>query len=341
MKVLHRCVFGIAVEMTTLASQLKNNKHMKFSILEPIGITPCKFGAIKKEFEELGHEIIFHTDRNEKEEELIKRAEGADAIIVSNIPITKNFLDHCPNLSMISVAFTGVDHIDMQACNERNILVSNAAGFSTESVAELTIGMIISVYRKIVGGDAITRFGGDRAGFLGTELNGKTLGLIGAGAIGLRVAEIAKAFGCKVLAYSRTKKEIEGVKFVDKETLLKESDIVSLHTPLTPETKDMIAHEELKAMKDSAILINTARGPVVNSQALCEALENGEIAGAAVDVYEKEPPLEKEHVLLSAPNLIALPHLAYATNESFDKRINIVVENIRLWLEGKPRNIMN
>jgi len=314
---------------------------MKFTILEPIGMTACKYGQFKKEFEELGHELVFFGDRNENEEELIKRAEGADAIVVSNIPISKNFIDACPNLSMISVAFTGVDHIDMKACNERNILVSNAAGFSTESVAELTIGMILSVYRKIVGGDAMTRFGGDRGGFLGIELNGKTLGIIGAGEIGLRVAEIAKVFRCKVLAYSRSEKSVEGLTFVDKETLLKESDIVSLHVPLNETTKGLISTEEFKLMKPEAILINTARGPVVDSEALCVALEESEIAGAAVDVYEKEPPLDKEHILFTAPNLIMLPHIAYATHESFDKRINIVMENIKLWLQGKPRNIMN
>jgi D-3-phosphoglycerate dehydrogenase len=314
---------------------------MKFTILEPIGMTACKYGQLKKEFEELGHELVFFGDRNEDEQELIKRAEGADAIVVSNIPITKNFIDACPNLSMISVAFTGVDHIDMKACDERNILVSNAAGFSTESVAELAIGMILSVYRKIVGGDAMTRFGGDRGGFLGTELNGKTLGIIGAGDIGLRVAEIAKVFNCKVLAYSRSEKSVEGVTFVDKETLLKESDIVSLHVPLTDETKGLMGKEEFKLMKAEAILINTARGPVVDSEALCWALDEAEIAGAAVDVYEKEPPLDKDHILFTAPNLIMLPHIAYATNESFDKRIDIVMENIKLWLQGKPRNIMN
>ncbi|WP_320020195.1 NAD(P)-dependent oxidoreductase [Labilibaculum manganireducens] len=314
---------------------------MKFSILEPIGITACKYEQLKQEFAALGHELIFFTDRNENEQELIKRAEGADAVVVSNIPITKAFLDACPNLSMISVAFTGVDHIDMEICRERNILVSNAAGFSTESVAELVIGMILSVYRKIVSGDSITRFGGDRAGFLGTELNGKTIGIVGAGAIGLRVAEIAKVFNCRLIAYNRSEKTVEGVEFVDMPTLLKESDVVSLHVPLTNETKGFIGKEEFKQMKPSAILINTARGPVVNSDALCEALENGEIAGAAVDVYEKEPPLDKEHILFTAPNLIMLPHLAFATNESFGKRVDIVMENIRLWLQGKPRNIMN
>ncbi|WP_372752572.1 NAD(P)-dependent oxidoreductase [Labilibaculum sp.] len=314
---------------------------MKFSILEPIGITADKYDQLKKEFAAMGHELIFFTNRNENEQELIKRAEGADAIIVSNIPISKNFIDACPKLTMISVAFTGVDHIDMVACKERNILVSNAAGFSSEAVAELSIGMIFSLYRKIVSGDASTRAGGDRAGFLGTELNGKTIGIVGAGAIGLRVAEIAKVFNCKVIAFSRSKKTVEGVTFVDKATLLKEADVISLHVPLTAETKGIFGEQEFKQMKPSAILINTARGPVVDSNALCEALKNGEIAGAAVDVYEKEPPLEQDHILFEAPNLIMLPHMAFATHESFNKRIDIVMENIRLWLQGKPRNIMN
>ncbi|BAX80023.1 NAD(P)-dependent oxidoreductase [Labilibaculum antarcticum] len=314
---------------------------MKFSILEPIGITACKYEQLKQEFEALGHELIFFTDRNEDEQELIKRAEGADVVVVSNIPITKNFLDACPKLSMISVAFTGVDHIDMETCRERKILVSNAAGFSTESVAELTIGMILSVYRKIVSGDSITRFGGDRAGFLGSELNGKTIGIVGAGAIGLRVAEIARVFNCRVIAFNRSEKSVEGVEFVSMDVLLKEADVVSLHVPLTADTKGLFGGEEFKKMKPSAILINTARGPVVDNAALCEALQNGEIAGAAVDVYEKEPPLEKEHILFTAPNLIMLPHLAFATQESFNKRVDIVMENIRLWLSGKPRNMMN
>jgi len=149
---------------------------MKISILEPIGINQCRYNQLKQDFDSLGHELMFFSDRNENETELIKRAENADAIVVSNIPISANFIACCPKLSMISVAFTGVDHIDMFACNDRDILVSNAAGFSTESVAELTLGMILSLYRKIVGGDAITRFGGGRGTFLGTELNGKCLG---------------------------------------------------------------------------------------------------------------------------------------------------------------------
>lgn len=314
---------------------------MNIVFLEPLTLCGCKAEALKNEFKKNGHVLTVHYDRDENEDTLIERAKDADIIALSNIKISKRFLDSCPNLKMISVAFTGVDHIDMTTCRERDIIVSNAAGFSNESVAELAIGMMISTYRKIAWGDSITRMGGARENFLGTELNGKTVGIIGCGSIGQRVAEICKAFGCKVLAYNRNPKEINNITFTDKDSLLKESDIISLHTPLTEETKNLIDSREFNLMKTSAILINTARGPVVNKDALYDALHNDKIAGAATDVYDKEPPLDSSDILLKAPNLLMLPHLAYATNESFEKRLQIVIDNIHLWLNKKPRNIMN
>jgi len=314
---------------------------MKIVFLEPLSLCGCKANALKNEFQDKGHELIVFNDRNENEDELITRAEGADIIAVSNIRISKHFIDSCTKLKMISVAFTGVDHIDMNTCRNRNIIVSNSAGFSNESVAELAIGMMISTYRNIAWGDTITRMGGARENYLGSEINGKTVGIIGCGNIGERVAEICKVFGCNILAYNRTPKKIEGVTFTDKETLLKESDIITLHTPLTEETKGLISNDDFNIMKPSAILINTARGPVVDKQALYDALYNNKIAGAATDVYDKEPPLDKDDILLKAPNLLMLPHVAYATHESFEKRLNIVIDNIKLWLDGMPRNIMN
>lgn len=314
---------------------------MNIVFLEPLALCGCKAEALKNSFKEKGHNLSIHTERSENEDVLIERAKEADVIALSNIKISRKFLDACPNLKMISVAFTGVDHIDMAACREKNIIVSNSAGFSNESVAELCIGMIISSLRNIAWGDTITRMGGARENYLGTELNGKTVGIIGCGNIGRRVAEICKAFGCTILAYNRTALAIEGVKFTDKRTLLKNSDVVTLHTPLNEETKNLIDFKDFEIMKASAILINTARGPVVNKEALYDALYNNRIAGAAIDVYDKEPPLDKDDILLKAPNLLMLPHIAYATNESFQKRLEIVIENILLWLDNKPRNIMN
>jgi D-3-phosphoglycerate dehydrogenase len=313
---------------------------MNIVFLEPLALCGCKSEALKNSFNEKGHKLTIYTDRNENEDVLIERAKDADIIALSNIKISKNFLDACPKLKMISVAFTGVDHIDMTSCKERNILVSNAAGFSNESVAELTLGMIISTLRNIAWGDSITRMGGARENYLGTELHGKTVGIIGCGNIGRKVAELCKAFGCFVFAYNRTPLEIEGVKFTDKRTLLKNSDIISIHTPLNDETENLIDFGDFELMKASAILINTARGPVVNKEALYDALYNNRIAGAATDVYDKEPPLDKDDILLKAPNLLMLPHIAYATNESFQKRLQIVIDNILLWIDNKPRNIM-
>jgi len=162
----------------------------------------------------------------------------------------------------------------------------------------------------------------------GREIGGKTVGIVGMGNIGQRVAKLLNAFGCKVLAWNRTPKTVEGVTFVDKETLLKESDIVTLHIALNKETRNFIGERELSLMKPSAILINTARGPVVNEQALADALMNGVIAGAATDVYGTEPPLKKDNPLFEAPNLVMLPHIGFATEEAFKLRLGIVIQNV-------------
>ena len=186
----------------------------------------------------------------------------------------------------------------------------------------------------------VVRKGGTKDGLVGFELEGKKFGVIGTGAIGLRVAEIAKAFGCEVLAYSRTKKDIPGIRYVDMDTLLSESDIVSVHTPLNDSTCGLIGKDELAKMKTSAILINTSRGPVVDSQALADALNAGDLAGAGIDVFEMEPPVPENHPLLTAKNVIATPHVAFATKEALEKRAVIVFDNIDKWIKGTPQNVM-
>lgn len=252
---------------------------MHIVFLESLGVCECVISQLCEPLKKAGHTITYYPDRNEEEEVLIERGHEADIIVVSNIPLRKHFLDHCPNLKMISVAFTGLDHIDLETCRQRGITVRNAAGYSTHAVAELAIGMMIAVYRKIVGGDAITRLGGDRRNFLGTELHQKTLGIIGTGAIGYQVARLGLAFGCRVIAYNRTPRELENIRMVDKNTLLQEADIISLHIPLTPETKDFIGEAEFKLMQPHAILINTARGPIVNKKVLHEALRKVKLQG--------------------------------------------------------------
>lgn len=306
---------------------------MHIVFLESLGVCECVISQLCEPLKKSGHTITYYADRKEDEEELIRRGREADIIVVSNIPLRKHFLDNCPNLKMISVAFTGLDHIDLEECKRRGITVRNAAGYSTYAVAELAIGMMIAVYRKIVGGDAITRLGGDRKNFLGTELHQKTLGIIGTGAIGRQVAHLGLAFGCRIIAYNRTPRQLENIRMVDKTALLREADIISLHIPLTAETKDFIGEAEFNLMQPHSILINTARGPIVNKDALHEALRKNKIAGAAVDVYDQEPPLPGTYELLNAPNLLMLPHIGYATKEAFAERVKIVVRNIEEWLQ--------
>ncbi|NLU52505.1 MAG: hydroxyacid dehydrogenase [Clostridiaceae bacterium] len=317
---------------------------MRIVLLEPLAIDEEKLNLLSLKLKNKGHEFIYYNTRTEEKNELIKRAAGAQVVILSNIPFTGEIINACPELKMISVAFTGVDHIDMQACRQRGIVVCNAAGYSTHSVAELTFGLILSVMRKVIECNAATRAGGTKNGLIGNEIFGKTLGIVGTGAIGLRVAEIGKAFGLKILAYSRSQKESAinmGISYVDLDTLLSESDIVTLHVPLTAETKGMINEERIAKMKPGSILINTARGSIVDSAALARALCEHRIAGAGVDVFEMEPPLPKDHVLFSAPNVVLTPHVAFATREAFERRAKIVFDNILLWLEGRPQNVMN
>lgn len=313
---------------------------MKIVVIEPLGIPMENLKATAEKIIGEKADIVYYDTKTTDTAELSERGKDADIIVVSNLPLKREVLENCKNLKMISVAFTGVDHIAMDYCREKGITVSNCAGYSTESVAELVFGMLISLYRNIIRCDEAVRNGGTKDGLVGFEIKRKKFGIVGTGAIGLKTAEIAKAFGCKVYAYSRTQKEIEGITYLPLDELLSECDIISLHVPLTESTKGLINAEKLALMKKTAVLINTARGPVVDSSALAEALADGKIAGACIDVFENEPPVAKEHPLLNAPNVIATPHIAFATAEAMEIRAGMVFENVTAYLDGKPINVM-
>lgn len=266
---------------------------MKLVIIEPLGVNDEKLLSMAKDMLPADLEIVYYNTRVTDTETLIERGRDADIIAVSNLPMNADVINGCKNLKMLSVAFTGVDHIAMDACKANGVLVSNCAGYSTAAVADLVFGMIIALYRNMIPCNDVVRKEGTKDGLVGFELEGKKFGVIGTGAIGLRTAAIANAFGCQVLAYSRTKKDIPGITYVDMDTLLSSCDIVSLHTPLNSDTRGLIGKEELAKMKPSAILINTSRGPVVDSAALADALNNGRLAGAGIDVFEAEPPIAK------------------------------------------------
>lgn len=313
---------------------------MKLVIIEPIGVQKEKLIEMAKEA--LGNqvEIVAYDTKTTDTNELIMRGKDAEIIVVSNLPLNREVILGCEKLKLLSVAFTGIDHIAMDACKEKDVMVCNCAGYSTVAVADLVFGMLISLYRNIIPCDKVCREEGTKDGLIGFELEGKKFGIVGLGAIGSRVAKIAMAFGCEVYAYSRTKKEIPGVTFTDLDTLLETCDVVSLHTPLNESTKGLINKDRIDKMKANAILINTARGPVVDSSALADALKEGKIAGAGIDVFEIEPPIKSEHPLFHAPNTIVTPHIAFASKEALLKRAVIVFENVKKWWENEPQNVM-
>ena len=313
---------------------------MKIATIEPLGIDEKAVEKLKQDFLPENIELVYYNSAPQDDEEKIKRSEDADIVMLANMPLRKNVLEKCSKLKMISVAFTGVDHIDMDYCKANDIMVCNCSGYANEAVCELVFGMVVDLYRNIFAADEAVRTGKTKVGLSQFELCGKKFGIIGAGAIGLKVANVAKAFGCDVYVYSRTPKDIDGIKFVSLDDLLSICDVVSVHVPLTKQTKDLINAENITKMKPTSLLINTARGPVVNAKALADALKNNIIAGAGVDVFDNEPPIAMDNPLLNAPNVVLTPHIGFATKEAMEKRAVIAFTNINKYLMGKPQNVM-
>lgn len=313
---------------------------MKINFLEPLGIAHQLLEDTIGKYVGEEHQITYFSDRKEDEESLIERSGDADIVVLSNIKYSRKVMENNPNLKMICVAFTGVDHIDLEYCKEKGIDVCNCSGYSTSAVADIVFGLAINLARFMNPCEEKCRNLETKGAFLGFELEGKTFGIIGTGEIGLRVGRIASAFGCNVIAYSRTEKNVEGITYKSFDEVLSESDILSIHVPQKADTIDLITSKELAKMKKEAILINTARGPIVNSADLAEALKNGTIAAAGVDVFNCEPPLPADEPLLSAPNTILLPHIAFASQQAFEKRAEIVGANISKWIAGTPQNLM-
>ena len=311
---------------------------MKIVLLEELGVSETVLEKYSKKLEEMGHTFVSYKKVPNIETQ-IERVKDADVLMIANMPLDKKVIENANNLKFIDVAFTGVDHIPVEEAKQRNIAISNASGYATQAVAELCISFMIQLLRKIKENEESCRKGGTKEGLIGNLLCGKTVGIVGAGKIGKKVAELCKAFGCKVIAYNRSTINDNSIdEQVSLEELLKNSDIVSLHCPLTSETKGMIGKEQLKLMKETAILINTARGDVVKSADLAEALQNGTIAGVACDVFEKEPPLQLDYALLNTPNTIVTPHMAFSSVESMEERAEIVFDNLFSWLDGKQKN---
>ena len=312
---------------------------MKIILLESLAISEEVLSGYAKKLEELGHEFTAYS-KDTNEDVQIERVKDADVIMIVNMPLSAKVIHASRNLKFINIAFTGFDHVALDAAKAKNVAVSNASGYATNAVAELVIGNVISLLRNVPQVDKRCRDGRTKEGLVGNELKGKTIGLIGSGAIGLRTAALFRCFGCEIIAFDpfpRTDTP-DYIELAGLEEVLRASDIVTLHCPLNESTKGLINKERIALMKKRAILVNAARGPIVDSEALADALNNGKIAGAAIDVFEIEPPLDKDHVLLHSKNTIVTPHIAFASEESMELRAEIVFNSLFSWMNGKQIN---
>jgi D-3-phosphoglycerate dehydrogenase len=265
-----------------------------------------------------------------------------DAEIVINIRSSSRFsatvFESCPKLKLVSLWGTGVDHVDLEQAARRGVTVTNTPGVSAASVAEHALALMLAAARNIPAHDAMVRAGKwPRGG--GVELRGKTLGVIGLGAIGRRFAELAAGIGMRVLGWTLHPKPVAGVELVPFEQLLCESDVVSVHVRLSPETRGMISAREFARMKPTAIFVNTARGAIVDEQALLNALKEGRIAGAGLDVFTVEP-LSPGHAFADLPNVVLTPHSAGVTPEALEAGLHMAVNNVKAFLNGRPEHVV-
>lgn len=317
---------------------------MKFVNLDGITTNP---GDLSWDWlEKYGEYVVY--DRT-KPEEIIERAKDADVLIINKTYISAQMLDLLPKLKFVALQSTGYNAIDCEAARKKNIIVSNIPAYSTNAVAQLVFALILEFTNRVaLHNESVHNndwcecpdFCYWKAPL--TELDSKVLGIIGFGSIGERVSKIAEALGMSVIAYTPhpKKDKFPNIEFVGLDTLLSQSDIITCHCPLTAETKGLINKEAIAKMKKTAILINTSRGPVVDDEALANALNNEDIAGAGLDVLTVEPP-SPNNPLLSAKNCIITPHIAWAGYETRERLLGILEENIKAYCDGKPQNVVN
>ena len=296
---------------------------------------------------EFGELMVY--DRTGSEDQVIARIGEAEVVFVNKVPITKRVLEECPNIKFISVLATGYNVIDIKAAAEKGIVVSNIPSYGTAAVAQFAIALLLEVCHHVAHHSEAVHQGRWASNpdwcfwdYPLIELQGKTMGIIGFGRIGQATGRIAKALGMKVIAYSRSIREDgkEIADYVDLDTLLRTSDVIVLHCPLFPETEGIINKDNIAKMKDGVIIINNSRGQLVVEQDLADALNSGKVYAAGLDVVSAEP-IREDNPLLHAKNCIITPHISWASIESRRRIIESTAENIRAWLAGNPRNVVN
>ncbi len=299
----------------------------------------------KLDFSILSSQVTVYDDT--APEELLERIQDADVIVTKEMPVSGDLIRQFPDsVKLICEAGTGYNNLDLAAAKEKGIMVCNIPAYSTQRVAQTAIMLILNLSSAMQVQMAMLAKG-NHDNFTKNlqvphvEVNDKTLGIIGAGHIGREVIRIAKAMDMKILVYTRTPKEDgDGIRYVDLETLLRNSDYVSLHCPLTPQTRHMINKDTLAMMKPEAFLINTSRGALIDEPALIEALQNGVIAGAGLDVQEVEPPAE-DNPLYTMSNVLLTPHMGWKGLETRKRLVSILAGNIKAWEDKKPVNVVS
>ena len=298
-----------------------------------------------KELEALGQLTVYERT---KPEETVARAAEADIVLTNKVIIGKAEIEQLPHLKYIGVLATGYNVVDIKAAHERGIIVTNVPAYSTESVAQMVFAHLLTVTNRTEHYAIQNRAGRwtnnpdfSYSDTLLTEIAGKTIGIVGLGNIGKRVAQIALAFGMKVKAFTSKAAETlpDGIQKADMQELFSTADVISLHCPLTDNTKHLINAETIGLMKKTAIVINTGRGPLVDDQAVAEALEDKRIAAYCADVLTEEPP-RADNPLLKKQNAYITPHIAWATVEARVRLLKIAIENVRAFLNGTPQNVV-
>jgi len=315
---------------------------MKITVLDGYTLNPGdlswngieKFGDFK---------VYDHTE----EKDIVSRAKGSEIIFTNKTPLTEETLKQLDGLKFVGVLATGYNVVDVSAAAKLGITITNIPTYGTMSVAQMTFALILELCQHVQKhSDAVHDGAWTKSrdfcfwNYPLIELEGKTLGIIGFGRIGRQVADIAAAFGMNVLVYDKFKSEHRNnFKWSEMDEVLRESDFVSLHCPLLPDTKGIINKENLAKMKKTAYIINTSRGPLIDDEALANALNEDEIAGAALDVLSVEPP-KAENSLLKAKNCLITPHISWATKEARERLMNITADNLDAFINGKPVNVV-
>ena len=290
-------------------------------------------------------ELAVYDDEPEDEAEVLRRIGESEIVVTGGTPITGQVIRRAPNLEMIAIWSTGYNHVDVAAASERGVLVSNVRGFAAISVGEHAMALALALAKRLPQADKHVREGGyDWSAFWGMELAGKTIGVVGTGAIGSHVARLACCFGCRVVAYTKHPSPERaarlGVEYVPLDSLLKESHVICLCAALTHETEELIGEREFKMMERKPILVNVARGKLIDQEALLHALRTGQISGAGLDVLAEEPPAEDEE-LLREERVILTPHSGSVTPECMARLTRLCIDNVEACLRGTPQNVIS